>query len=61
MKHPIYLAYGALVLALTGVAEFSGWSLATVNEVKNVPRTVRDNPGAYRPIYAGSPRYIGGK
>ena len=61
MKHPLYLGYGLLLLALTGLAEYRGWSLASMNEVKNVPKSVRNNPGAYRSIYAGSPRYVGGK
>jgi len=61
MSHPLYLAYGALLLGLVGVAEYRGWGLSRVNEVKNVPRTVRDNPGAYRSHYAFLPRYIGGK
>jgi len=61
MRHPIYLAYGALLLALTGGAEYRGWSLLQVNEVKNVPKSVRDNPGAYRAHYAGYSRYFGGK
>ena len=55
MHHPI------LVLTLLGVAEFRGWTMTKVNEVNNVPRSVRDNPGAYRSIYRGYPRYIGGK
>ena len=59
--HPIYLAYGLIVLALTGVAEYRGWSLISLNEVKDVPRSVRDNPGAYRSIYRGFPHYTGGK
>ena len=62
MHHPIYLAYGALLLGLVGFAEYRGWSpFSSVNEVKNVPRTVRDNPGAYRSHYSYLPRYIGGK
>jgi len=61
MSHPFYLAYGVLLLGLVGVAEYRGWSPTRVNEVKNVPRTVRDNPGAYRSHYAFLPRYIGGK
>jgi hypothetical protein len=61
MSHPLYLVYGALLLGLVGVAEYRGWSLSRVNEVKNVPRTVRDNPGAYRSHYAFLPRYFGGK
>jgi hypothetical protein len=59
--HPIYLAYGLIVLALTGFAEYRGWSLTSLSEVKDVPRSVRDNPGAYRSIYRGFPHYTGGK
>lgn len=60
MKHPIYLAYGAMLLGLVGWAEFRGWSLTPVSEVKQVPRSVRDNPGAYRSHYGGY-RFFGGK
>ena len=61
MRHPFYAIYGALILAFIGYAEYSGWSLTRVNEVKNIPKTVRDNPGAYRSHYAGYYRYFGGK
>jgi hypothetical protein len=61
MRHPFYLAYGLLLLALVGLAEYRGWSLTSVNEVRNVPKTVRDNPGAYRSHYMYYPRHIGGK
>ena len=61
MRHTLYLGYGILLLALTGFAEYRGWSVSRINEVKNIPRSVRDNPGAYRSIYSGSPHYIGGK
>ena len=61
MRHPIFLAYGAMVLGLVGTAEYRGWSLLRVNQLKDVPKTVRDNPGAYRSHYAYLPRYIGGK
>jgi hypothetical protein len=61
MRNPFYITYGILLLALAGLAEYRGWSLSKINEVKNVPKSVRDNPGAYRAIYGGYPRYIGGK
>ena len=61
MQHPFYLTYGLLLLGLAGVAEYRGWSMNSVNELKNVPRSVRDNPGSYRSHYAGYSRYIGGK
>jgi hypothetical protein len=61
MRHPLYVTYGALVLAFVAFAQFQGWSLTPVNEVKNIPKTVRDNPGAYRSHYGGYIRYVGGK
>jgi hypothetical protein len=61
MRHPFFLPYGILVLSLIGAAEYRGWSLLRVNQVKDVPKTVRDNPGAYRSHYSYFPRYIGGK
>ena len=61
MRHVAYLIYGMLMLGTTTVAEFRGWTMSSVNQVKNVPKTVRDNPGAYRSHYAMYPRYVGGK
>jgi hypothetical protein len=55
------MAYGVVLLGLLGAAQYTGWSLQKVNEVKNVPKTVRDNPGAYRSHYGGYTRYSGGK
>ena len=61
IKHPFYLAYGLVLLGLTGLAEYRGWSLLRVNEVKDVPKSVRDNPGAYRSHYGYIPRFFRGK
>jgi len=57
----LFLTYSLLVLGLLGASQYNGWSLLRVNQIKNVPKTVRDNPGAYRSIYAGNPHYFGGK
>jgi hypothetical protein len=61
MRHPFYLAYGLILLGLVGWAEYRGWSLTSINEVHNVPKSVRDNPGAYRSHFLYYPRHIGGK
>jgi hypothetical protein len=61
MISKLYLAYGVLVLGLLGAAEYRGWSIMPVNEVKNVPRSVRDNPGSYRSVYSSYHHYTGGK
>ncbi len=61
MRHPLYLAYGLIMFGLVSFAEYRGWSFASVNEVHNVPKSVRDNPGAYRSHFLYYPRHIGGK
>jgi hypothetical protein len=61
LKTPIYLAYGLLLIGLSGWANYRGWSFARVNEIRSVPKTVRDNPGSYRSPYLGYHRYTGGK
>lgn len=61
MIKTLYLTYGAAVLLGLMVAEYQGWSLATINEVRNVPRSVRDNPGSYRSVYSSYHHYTGGK
>lgn len=52
----LYLVLGLLILGATAAAEWRGWGTANVTEVKDVPRTVRNNPGSYRPhyVYLGS-------
>jgi hypothetical protein len=61
MIRTLYMIYGAAVMLGLGMAQYQGWSLARVNEVKNVPRSIRDNPGAYRSIYSSYHHYTGGK
>ena len=61
MIRTLYLIYGAGVMFALSVAQYQGWSMARVNEVKNVPRSIRDNPGAYRSIYSSYHHYTGGK
>ena len=62
-RQATYVLYGVLLIATLGFAEWRGWSLMRPTEVKNVPRSVRDNPGSYRPayLYYGSGRYLRGK
>ena len=61
MSRVLYGVYAVLVLALLGAAEYRGWGLMRRAEAQTAPRTVRDNPGAYRPIYVGGSRYYRGK
>jgi hypothetical protein len=61
MIRNLYILYGIIVLGTLGMAEYRGWSLDSVDEVKNVPRSVRDNPGSYRSVYSSYHHYTGGK
>jgi len=63
MRSAVYFLYGLLTLGLLGYTAYNRTPFlgARVNELKNVPKTVRDNPGAYRSIYGGYTHYVGGK
>jgi hypothetical protein len=61
MIRNLYILYGVIVLGTLAIAEYRGWSLDSVDEVKNVPRSVRDNPGSYRSVYGYYHHYTGGK
>lgn len=57
-RHAAYVTFAVLLIATLAFAEYRGWSPTPPTEVKNVPRTVRDNPGSYRPAY--HPFFFGG-
>jgi hypothetical protein len=57
----LYLLYGLIVLGGMATAEYQGWRLTPVGESRIAPKTVRDNPGSYRPVYGGFRHYMGGK
>lgn len=61
MFRRLYLLYGMLILSMAAFAEYRGWSLDSMNQLKNVPKSVRDNPGSYRSVYSSYHHYTGGK
>ena len=61
MNSLLFVIYGALLLGVTGVAEYRGWSFSSGNQQRVLPKSIRDNPSAYRSSYGGYSRYIGGK
>ena len=61
MTRILYLMLGVALLGATSVADVRGWLISKPDRLQNVPRSIRDNPGAWRSIYRGSPRYFGGK
>lgn len=61
MKFTGYSLYGLVVLGAVTLGQWAGFSASSVNEVKNVPKSVRENPGVYRSHYSWLPRWFGGK
>ncbi|HEY0928836.1 MAG TPA: hypothetical protein VGE27_02860 [Gemmatimonas sp.] len=46
-----YAVWAMLILGLLGTAQYRGWSFTRAGMAKNNPRSVRENPGAYRSVY----------
>ena len=61
MKSRFYNIYGVLVILFLGYAHLFGIGFGEVDEVPNVPKTVRSNPGSYRSHYSSHVHYSGGK
>ncbi len=61
MKSALFLVFGLMVAAGSTMADVRGWLATRPSVVHNVPRSIRDNPGAYRSLYNGAPRFFGGK
>lgn len=57
----VYALYSLLLSGGLFYSGLTGWTFTSYDEVKDVPKSVRDNPGAYRSHYARSARYFGGK
>jgi len=61
LRNPLFLIYGVLLIGFASFAHYRGWGFSRINEQKVLPKSIRDNPGAYRSTYGGYSRYIGGK
>jgi len=46
-----YMVFGIGLLCLFSLAQYRGWALASYDEVKGVPKSIRNNPGSYRTFY----------
>lgn len=57
----LYLLYGLFVVGLMGTAQYQGWRPIPVAAGRTTPKSVRDNPGSYRPAYGGFRHFSGGK
>jgi len=61
MTTKLYVVYGVIVIALMGTAQYRGWRLSSATETRTTPKSIRDNPGSYRPAYGGFGHFTGGK
>lgn len=61
MRRGLYLAVGVLMIAGAAFADLRGWVARGASVARAGPRSVRENPGAYRPVYRSSARFRHGK
>jgi len=47
----LFSIIGPILLALFAYASYTGWTWADYSEVRDVPKSIRNNPGVYRTIY----------
>lgn len=57
----LFHVYAIFLNTLLTAALWYGLGFASTDEVKGVPRSVRDNPGSYRSVYTHYTHYTGGK
>jgi hypothetical protein len=60
LRHPFFSIYGLIVLLASSWGAYQGWPSSGAGRAVS-PKSIRDNPGAYRPIYSWYHRYSGGK
>ena len=49
----LYALFGLAALFSLGCSHYYGWAMTRTEELSGVPKTIRDNPGAYRTHYFG--------
>lgn len=61
IRSALHLLLGLTLLGGAATADVLGWFGTRPTTLRDVPRSVRENPGAYRALYQGAPRLFGGK
>jgi len=51
----LFSVIGALMLAGLAWSSYTGWNFSTYQTVRNVPQSVRTNPGSYRSVFTRVP------
>lgn len=57
----LYTLFGILMLMLLGWLQYVGFAFTDFDRVRDVPRSVRNNPGSYRSHYTWQYHHTGGK
>ena len=57
----VFLLLGLTIVSSALAADTRGWFATRPSVIGNVPRSIRDNPAAYRALYGGAPNLFGGK
>jgi hypothetical protein len=47
--------FGPVVLGFFGYVTYTGFGFTSYDEVKDVPKSIRNNPGVYRSVYTRYP------
>ena len=50
-----FVVFGALVLGAFGYGTYTGASLVQYEEIRDAPKSLRNNPGVYRSFYSRAP------
>ncbi len=50
-----FMIWGSLILAALTYGTFTGAGFTQYDEIKDVPKSIRDNPGVYRSVYSRVP------
>ena len=51
----LFTLLGPVLLALFGYLTYTGTGFTSYDEVKGVPKSIRNNPGVYRSVYSRYP------
>jgi hypothetical protein len=51
----LFSLFASLVLALFAYATYTGAGISSYSEIKDVPKSIRNNPGVYRTVYTRYP------
>jgi len=51
----LFKLFGALVLGGFVYSTYTGASFTSYEEIKDVPKSIRNNPGVYRSVYSRYP------